>query len=191
MMDRERVGRAYEELAEGARGSWAMVFDQAIRLSERNVSNFWNVFGDVSREVVSQVEVNRALSQELVRRAEAQRGKVKTILDEATDAYLDLLYLPVSLYGEGLKRGVNGFGSAVAGVAEAGAEAAGSQGAAVSDILTGLPIQDYDELNAAQVTERLDGLSQEDLKKIRAYEERNKNRRSLIAQIDRRVQAVS
>jgi len=152
------------------------------------VSNFWNVFGDVSREVVSQVEVNRALSQELVRRAEAQRGTLKTILDEATDAYLDLLYAPLSFYSEGLRKAQrfeSGIGDAIEGVA------AQAQGAAVSDILTGLPIPNYDELNAAQVTAKLADLSGEDLKKVRLYEERNKNRRGLIAQIDRRMQAVS
>ena len=42
-----------------------------------------------------------------------------------------------------------------------------------------------------EISERLDGLSAEELKKVREYEKRNKNRETLIEQIDRRIRANS
>jgi Asp-tRNA(Asn)/Glu-tRNA(Gln) amidotransferase A subunit family amidase len=194
MAEVERLAGAFEELTRGAWESYGSVYDHAVRLSERNARYFWGVFGDVSREVVGQVEANRALAEELVERAEAQRGAFKTVLDESVDAYLDLVYAPLSLYREGLSRAPEFEANVAEGVERLvrnGTATVEAQGAAVSDILTRLPIQDYDRLNAAQVTERLGELSGEELAKVRSYEERNKNRRGLIAQIDRRMEAVS
>lgn len=42
-----------------------------------------------------------------------------------------------------------------------------------------------------EVTSRLDGLSEAELRRVRNYEQRNKNRETLIAEIDRRLAATS
>jgi polyhydroxyalkanoate synthesis regulator phasin len=42
------------------------------------------------------------------------------------------------------------------------------------------PILGYDDLTAAQVTSRLDGLSPAELRKVRDYEKRNANRKSVL-----------
>ena len=49
------------------------------------------------------------------------------------------------------------------------------------------PIEGYDELNVEEVTSRLDGLSEAELRRVRNYEQRNKNRETLIAKVDRRL----
>jgi polyhydroxyalkanoate synthesis regulator phasin len=48
-----------------------------------------------------------------------------------------------------------------------------------------LPILAYDELTAAQVQARLDGLSPADLRKVRDYERHHANRKSVLAAIDK------
>jgi hypothetical protein len=55
----------------------------------------------------------------------------------------------------------------------------------------GLPIEGYDELNVAEISGRLDSLSEEELKRVRDYERRNKNRETLIEQLDRKIRANS
>jgi hypothetical protein len=50
---------------------------------------------------------------------------------------------------------------------------------------------DYEGLNVEQVSERLEGLSTEELGALREYEKHNKNRETLIEQIDRRIRANS
>src|SRR5215204_3148838 len=52
-------------------------------------------------------------------------------------------------------------------------------------------IEDYDELNVGEVVARLENLSDEELQRIREYERRNKNRESLIVEIDRRLPSRS
>ena len=50
---------------------------------------------------------------------------------------------------------------------------------------------DYDELTVDEISARLEGLSTEELQKVREYEKQNKNRETLIEQIDRKIRANS
>jgi hypothetical protein len=54
---------------------------------------------------------------------------------------------------------------------------------------SGLPIEGYDEMNVAAISGRLDSLSEEELRRIRDYEKRNKNRETLIEWLDRKIRA--
>ncbi|HVL95854.1 MAG TPA: hypothetical protein VM266_08335 [Solirubrobacteraceae bacterium] len=49
------------------------------------------------------------------------------------------------------------------------------------------PIADYDELTAAQVGERLDDLTPAQLRKVRDYERRNANRKTVLAAIESKL----
>ena len=52
-----------------------------------------------------------------------------------------------------------------------------------------LKTADYDGLSVAEISRRLEGLSAEQLRKVREYEKHNKNRETLIEQIDRKIRA--
>ena len=49
------------------------------------------------------------------------------------------------------------------------------------------PIMGYDDLTAAQVTDRLGDLSTGDLRVVRDYEKRNANRKSVLAAVERKL----
>jgi polyhydroxyalkanoate synthesis regulator phasin len=51
----------------------------------------------------------------------------------------------------------------------------------------GLPIAAYDDLSAAQVQERLDGLTPAELRRLRDYEQRHANRKTVLDRIDRKL----
>jgi hypothetical protein len=53
------------------------------------------------------------------------------------------------------------------------------------------PIEDYDELTVDKVSARLGALSAEDLREVCDYEERNKNRETILEQLDRRIRSGS
>jgi ATP-dependent Clp protease ATP-binding subunit ClpA len=53
------------------------------------------------------------------------------------------------------------------------------------------PIEGYDGLNVEEVSGRLGGLSAEDLRKVRDYEERTENRETVLEQLDRRIRSDS
>jgi hypothetical protein len=49
------------------------------------------------------------------------------------------------------------------------------------------PISGYDDLTAAQVNDRLDGLSTAQLREVREHERRNANRKSVLAAVERKL----
>ena len=53
------------------------------------------------------------------------------------------------------------------------------------------PIEGYDELTVEEVSGRLGGLSAEELRVVRDYEERNKNRDTILEQLDRKIRSSS
>jgi hypothetical protein len=53
------------------------------------------------------------------------------------------------------------------------------------------PIDGYDEMNVDEVSERLDGLSADELKRVRKYEKRNKDRGSLRKEMKQKIEATS
>jgi hypothetical protein len=50
---------------------------------------------------------------------------------------------------------------------------------------------DYDALTVEEVARRIEGLPVEQLRKVREFEKKNKDRETLIAQIDRKIKAAS
>jgi hypothetical protein len=46
-------------------------------------------------------------------------------------------------------------------------------------------------MNVDEVSERLEGLSEEQLRTVREYEKRHKNRETVIEQIDRKIKAAT
>src|ERR671917_1021711 len=54
-------------------------------------------------------------------------------------------------------------------------------------VLGALKSANYDELTVDEISEKLDGLSTEQLKQVREYEKQNKDRETLIGLIDRKI----
>jgi hypothetical protein len=50
-----------------------------------------------------------------------------------------------------------------------------------------LPIENYQHLKAAQIMTQLKGLSKAKIREIRDYEQRRKNRKSVLREVDRRL----
>ena len=56
---------------------------------------------------------------------------------------------------------------------------------------SGFPIDNYDDLNADEISRQISSLSVEELRVVRDYEERNKNRETVLEQLDRRIRSGS
>jgi hypothetical protein len=54
-------------------------------------------------------------------------------------------------------------------------------------VLAALKTTDYEGLTVEEVSKRIDGLPTEQLKKVREYEKKHKNRETLLEQIDRKI----
>ena len=162
-----KANKAAEQLAKMTGDAYKTVIDHTVALQERNVKFLQGVFEGTVREIRSQTESNREVVGELVERAERQRDAFQTLFKESVDAYVELVYAPYSYYRQGLR------------LVES--EVIGS----------GFPIAGYDELNVEEIKGRLDGLTAAQIREIREYEKRNKNRETLIEQFDRKLKAAS
>ena len=60
-----------------------------------------------------------------------------------------------------------------------------------ASVHSALETGNYEELNVAEVTEKLGELTLDELKKVRELEKRTKDRESLIERIDRKIRAIS
>jgi hypothetical protein len=157
----KRINRTVERLTKTSGDSYKLVTDHIVAWQERNVRFAQEIFGGTVREIRHQVESNRALAE----RAEVQREAFRELVGESVDAYTELLYAPLAYYRQGLRL----------------VESEGAR----------FPIAGYDELNVKEIGDRLDGISAAEIRKVREYEKRNKNRETLIEQFDRKLKAAS
>ena len=116
----------------------------------------------LSRRHIEEV-LDDAVARGRMTRADAQ-DMVQTLLSRSARATDDLL--------SDIERMLGGSGDSLDTPAEGG----GAQ-----------PIPGYDDLSAAQVQERLDGLTPAELRKLRDYEARHGNRKTVLDKINRKL----
>ncbi|MBA3609965.1 MAG: hypothetical protein H0W54_00870 [Rubrobacter sp.] len=166
MATMQKANKTAEKLASTTRDSFKAVVDHTVGIQERNVRFAQGIADSSIKELRHQAESNRDMTRELVERVENQRGAFQTLAEESISAYMDFLYAPLSYYKEGLH------------VVE-------------NEVLDAFPIPNYDELNLGEVTKSIDTLTAEQIRKVREYEKRNKNRETLIEQFDRKLKPAS
>lgn len=172
----EKVNRAAEDVARNVGESYGALADHAQGNFDRSVRFAQGWLDGAAREMSEQAEANREAALREIERAEAQREAFQTLAEEAIEAYLDLLFAPLAYYKQGLRSFEGG------GIVESfpGNRAGGA-----------FPILGYDQMSVAEISKRLDGLSAAQVEEVRAYEKRNKNRDSLVEQLDRRIKNAS
>jgi hypothetical protein len=81
--------------------------------------------------------------------------------------------------------------SAARGVRESAAEQTARAVETTAPINSTFPIAGYDEKNVEEISRRLKTLTGEQLRRVKDYERRNKNRETLVREIDRNIAAAS
>jgi hypothetical protein len=123
------------------------------------------------------------LAEQQQRATEAGR----TLTQESVSAYMDFInsmFSTAQLGGQAAQRGVQ---EAQRGTRETQSTATevppeSQEGTAE------LPLEDYDSLTVEQISERLDDLSAEQIRQLRAYEAENRNRSTLLRRLDERIE---
>jgi hypothetical protein len=159
----------------------------------------------------AQAEQNRRTAEVLVESARKQQEGLGRLAEEWVGAsqdvfgiYRDLFFSPFTYAQEGLRtvqqateqglqatQQVTRQGLRLAEEATEQAEQVIEEAHLRAAVLSALEADNYDELTVAEVSEKLDDLSAEELKKVREFEKRNKNRETLVERIDRRIRATS
>jgi hypothetical protein len=136
-----------------------------------------------------QTELNQRMVQRLYGEAEGQSGAWQGLVQD----WMRVYSAPVFPFGV-----VDPFGFFRQGVETASRNVERvtdftrqATAAGVASANGGFPIAGYDDMNVAEVSGKLDGLTEDQLKRVREYEKRNKNRETLIEQIDRKIKAAT
>lgn len=103
MASAEKTNRAAEQVAQSTRDSYQSMVEQSVGLQERNIRFLQDMIDGSVKEMRHQAESNRVMTQQLIERAEKQREAFQAILEESLDAYMDLLYSPLTYYKQGLE----------------------------------------------------------------------------------------
>ena len=208
MVDRRReqaVDEAAARFADTLAESYRIVYEQAAEARERQGRLAQDFSERVMDHLKDQVESGRAASERLADQSRRQQEAGRAFARESVNAYVDFLNTAFSQYREGARRAagsaqegarvgsqaVSDVVGIAAGVTRGTADIAADTTRTTAEIAAGQPpIEGYDELSVEEVTPRLDGLSEAELRRVRSYEQRNKNRETLVAEIDRRLAAT-
>jgi hypothetical protein len=196
------VNEAARRFAETLADSYRLVYGQATESAERQQQRAQEFSNLVQGNLEEQAEAGRANVQQLTEQANRQQEAGKQFARESVEAYTQFLNDAFSQYRAGTDQAVGtvregartlsdtatglvGTATGVVGTAaEAPVDAASS--AAESAVF---PISGYDDMNVEEVSKQLNDLSTEELRLVRDYEERNKNRETLLTQMDRKIRA--
>ena len=185
MVDRGRaqdLNEAASRFAETLADSYRLVYGQAAESAERQQQRAQEFSELVSSNLREQTEAGRANAQQLSEQANRQR-----------EAYAEFLDTAFSRYRAGTEQATQ---SAQAGVRTLSETTAGLLGATVEGAEQAaeavvFPIENYDQMNVDEVSERLDGLSVEELQLVRDYEELHEGRKTLLEEMDRKIRSAS
>jgi hypothetical protein len=212
-MDRRReqaVNEAAARFANTLAESYRIVYEQAAEARERQGRLAQDFSERVMEHLKEQTESGQAASERLADQAMRQREAGRAFAQESVNAYMDFLDTAFSQYREGTQGAAGSAqeqaragSQAIADVtrlaanttrdtADIAAGTAGAMAGAAAGASTAgqPPFADYDEMDVEEITEQLDGLSEAQLRRVRNYEQGNKKRETLIAQIDRRLEAT-
>jgi hypothetical protein len=201
--------RLQEENARAAQ-EWFAGGVKLLQLQQRNAEFVQGWTGDAVEALREQTEHNVRTAEAFVRSASKQQEGFRTLTQTWAGAYRDF-FSPFAYFREGVRTtqqaATQGL-EASEQVARQGLRVAEEATEQTDEVLrqtekatkevelrtavfSALQTADYDELSVAEISKRLDGLSAEQLRKVREYEKRNKNRETLIEQIDRKIRANS
>jgi hypothetical protein len=205
-----RFVKLQEENARAAQ-QWVAASVRVAQLQRRNLSFVQDWLREGAEALREQNEHNLRTAEAYARSARNQQEGFRALAQGWTEAYEGFLFSPFNYAQQGgrvlqdateqglqVTQEVGRQGLRVAQEATERTEEvlrqteeATREAALRASVLTALQADNYEELTVAEITEKLDDLSVEELKALRELEKRNKDRESLIERMDSKIRANS
>lgn len=196
------VNEAARRFAETLADSYRLVYGQATESAERQQQRAQEFSELVQGNLQEQAEAGRANVGQLTDQANRQREAGQALARESVEAYTQFLDDAFAQYRAGtdqavgtVKEGARTLSDTTTGLVGTATGLVGSAAEAPVDAANAaaesavFPISGYDDMNVDEVSKHLNDLSTEELRLVRDYEERHKNRDSLLEQMDRKIRA--
>jgi hypothetical protein len=205
--------RLQEDSARAAQ-EWFANGVRLLQLQQRNAEFVQSWTSDAVEALSEQTEHNVRTAEAFAQVISKQQEGLWTLTQGWTEAYRDF-FSPFAYAREGLRsvqratqqgleatqqvarqglqatEQVTRQGLRVAEEATEQTEQAARQAELEVAVFGALKTTNYEELTVDEISKRLEGLSADELKKVREFEKQNKDRETLIEQIDRKIRANS
>jgi hypothetical protein len=207
-----------QESSARAAQEWFANGVRLFQLQQRNAEFLQGWTSDAVEAAREQTEHNVRTAEAFVRSARKQQEGFQALAQEWTGAYRDF-FSPFAYAREGLRTVQRATQQATERVTEQGLRATqqvARQGLRVAEeateqteevlrkteaatreaelrtaVLGALRTEDYEGMTVAEITEKLDDLSAEELRALREFEKRSKDRETLVERIDRKIRVNS
>jgi hypothetical protein len=203
MVDRGRaqdVNEAARRFAETLADSYRLVYGQAAQSAERQQQRAQEFSELVSSNLRQQTEAGRSNAQRLSEQAASQQAAGQELARESVEAYAKFLEDAFSQYRSGTERAAESTREGVRTLSQTSTGLLGTATGAVGATVEGaeraaeaavFPIEGYDDMNVDEISERLEGLSVEELQLVRDYEELHEGRKTLLERMDRKIRSAA
>jgi hypothetical protein len=181
------------------------------QLQQRNLGFAQNWLREGTEALREQTEHNVRTAEAFARSARKQQEGFRSLAQGWVEAYEGFFFSPFNYAQEGVRvvqeateqglRATQEVGRQGLRVAEEATERteevlrqteeATREAELRTSVLGALETDNYEGLTVAEITEKLDDLSTDELKQLREFEKRNKDRESLVERIDRKIRANS
>jgi hypothetical protein len=184
----DKLGKTVEEMTKSAQQTGQIVSGYLVEAQEINTELAQKATETWIEAFRKQTELNQRMVQRLYGETEGQTEAFQSLMENWMNTYPVPFFNPFGFDPFAYWR--EGFETATRNVE--GVTDVTRKTTTVGAVRTngGFPIAGYDEMTVAEISEKLDKLSAEELKWVKDYEKRNKNRDTLIEQIDRKSKAT-
>jgi hypothetical protein len=185
----QKVNEAAEQFTDALVQSFKAVADRGTSAQDRGAQLTEVFFNQTINNLRAQAEQNRRTTQKLTEQQQRQADAAQTLTRESVDAYMYFMDSMFSYWQGATQTAERAAEPAPVSstIPSTGEGTATSQSSDEEE----LPLENYDELNANEIIGRIEKLSVEDIERLRDYEARNKNRRSVLERLDDRLSAAS
>src|SRR5215216_4702726 len=183
----QRINEAAEQFTDALVQSYKTVADSGVSSQERNTQVTEVFFNQTINNLHAQAEQNRRATQQLTEQQQRQADAAQTLTRESVDIYMYFMDSMFSYWQGATQTAERAAEHAPSSSSPSTAESTARSQSSDEE----LPLENYDKLNANEVTDRIEKLDVQDIERLREYEARNKNRRSVLARMDARISAAS
>jgi hypothetical protein len=180
----QRINEAAEQFTDALLQSYKAVAERGVSAQEQGAQVTEVFFNQTIDNLRAQAEENRQMTEQLADQQQRRQEAGQQIAQESVGAYMAFMDSMFSYWQGGIQRAERS--------TEESARTVGAppeESSTRSSTGDELPISDYDSLNVKEVTSKLEGLSVEEKRRVRDYEAQNKNRSSMLKEIDARIEA--
>src|SRR5918994_7690448 len=179
----QRINEAAEQFTDALVQSYKTVAERGVSTQEGSAHLTEVFFNQTINTLRAQAEENRQASDQLAEQQQRQVEAARTLTRESVDAYMYFMDSMFSWWQGGVQSAARGAGSeAPTGGGGTSADRSGEGE---------LPLENYESLSASEVNGRIERLSDEEIGRLRDYEARNKNRRTVIERMYARLSAAT